>query len=239
VITQTLAVPATPHRAWQAWAESDRIVEWFSGRASGGALPGDEVTWEFNGFDHPMRARVERSHPGRELIYSLDSGPTPGLLEIRFDSLGAETAVHVTQSGLPETGEFDELARGVESGWANALEYLKLYLAQYQGRRKFTSIAMAPINSECDAAMQWFEPGLKRERWLDVPAAQLQTGWRLPRHFVWLWPAIEGTLEMSVFQPPTQSPVVCLRAVSWLAAPVAGLDNRLAACVQRLSTLLS
>jgi len=232
-------VPATPHRAWQAWAEPDRIVEWFPDRAEGGSLPGDEIEWRFNGFDRPIRAVVERSHPGRDLIYSLEAGMSGGVIEVRFESDGEGTNVEVTQSGVPESGEFDELALGISSGWANTLNYLRLYLERYQGRPRHTHAALAGIAAACDSAMQWFEPGLKRERWLDVPAQELTPGWRAPRHFVWLWPAIEGAIEMSVFEAPGPQPTVCLRAVYWNDAPISGLDRRLGSCVQRLATLLS
>lgn len=239
MITQALAVPAAPHRVWQAWAEPQFIVEWFTDQAAGGPLPGDQLVWQFNGFDRPMDARVLRSHPGRELILALEGGPSDSLLEIRFESAGDATNVVVTQSGLPEGSEFDELAAGIASGWANALEYLRLYLAQYQGRPKRSAVAMAPIGSSCETAMQWFEAGLKRERWLDVPAAELQPGWRAPRHVVWLWPGMEGVLEMSAFETPGMPPTACVRAVYWREEPVDGLGDRLRACVQRLAALLS
>gem|GEM_PF-3452865 len=195
--------------------------------------------WQFNGFDRPLAARVVRSHPGRELILSFDAGPAASLLEIRFTSLGELTKIEVTQSGLPESGDFDELALGIASGWANALEYLRLYLSQYQGRSKRSAVAIAPVNATCEAALPWFEPGLKRERWLDVPAAELQPAWRAPRHIAWHWPAIEGVLEMSAFETPGSPPTVCLRAVYWSDEPAAGLENRLESCVQRLAALLS
>ncbi len=239
MITQSLAVPATPHRAWQAWAEPQYIVEWFSDQAGGGPLPGDELVWQFNGFDRPMGARVVRSHPGRELILSLDAGPSASLLEVRFESLGDATNVILVQSGLPEGSDFDELAVGIASGWANALEYLKLYLAQYQGLAKRSAAAMAPITQSCETAMQWFEPGLKRERWLDVPATELQPGWRAPRHVAWRWPGIDGVLEMSAFETPGMPRTACVRAVYWRQEPVAGLEDRVIACVERLAALLS
>ncbi len=238
VTSQSLEVGCPPHRAWQAWAEPARVVEWFCDKASGGCLPGDEVAWRFNGFQDAMQVRVERSWPGRELLYSHETAGAAGLIEILFAASDGGTQVTVVQSGLPEGEPFDERARGIDSGWANALQYLKLYLAEYPGRGKRTSVALAHGAFDCEAAMQWFEPGLKRERWLDVPADSLQPGWRSERHVVWRWPAFEGTLEMSVFQGPGGQPTLALRAVSWSPKPVAGLDQRLSACVDRLSRLL-
>ncbi len=238
VIRQSLEAGGTPHRAWQAWAEPARVVEWFCDQAEGGCLPGDEVTWRFNGFEGVMRYRVERSWPGRELLYSFEMGGMSGLIEVRFEASGEGTRVTVVHSGLPGGEEFDEMARGINSGWANALQYLKLYLTEFPGRGKRTSVALAHGDFNYEAAMQWFEPGIKRERWLDVPADQLQPGWRSERHFVWRWPAIGGTLEMNVFQGPGGQPTLALRAVSWSTNPVAGLDQRLAACVDRLLKLL-
>lgn len=238
VICQSLEVRATPHRAWQAWAEPARVVEWFCDQAAGGCLPGDEITWRFNGFEGVRRHRVERSWPGRELLCSYETDGADGLIEIRFEASDEGTLVTVIDSGLQESGEFEALARGINSGWANALHYLRLYLGEFQGREKRASVAMAPCGSGYDAAMQWFEPGLKRERWLDVPASELHPGWRTERHFVWLWPAIEGTLELCLFERPGGQPTAALRAVSWSVDPVPGLDQRLAGCVDRLSKLL-
>ncbi len=238
VIRQSLEVGSTPHRAWQAWAEPAHVVDWFCDEASGGCLPGDEISWRFNGFEGELRYRVERSWPGRELLYLFEMAGAARLIEIVFEASGQGTFVTVVHSGLPEGEQFDELARGINSGWANALQYLRLYLTEFPGRGKRTSVAQAHGDFDYAAAMQWFEPGLKRERWLDVPAEELQPGWRSERHFVWRWPAIEGTLEMNVFQGIAGQPTLALRAVSWSPNPVAGLDQRLAACVDRLSKLL-
>lgn len=194
--------------------------------------------WEFNGFEHPARYRVERSWPGRSLIYTSGEPPEARTLDVRFEAAGEGTEVTVADESVPGSPEFDEFAAGVASGWANALRYLDLYLSHYHGRTKRTAIALAAGSSDYEAALQWFEPGLKRERWLDVPAGELQPGWRFDRHFVWLWPAIEGTVELNVFEGKAGEPTLVLRAVSWAADPVAGLDRRMAACLDRLSRLL-
>jgi uncharacterized protein YndB with AHSA1/START domain len=237
-ITQSIRVSGTAHRAWQAWAEPDHIVRWFCDRASGGCLPGDEAVWEFNGFEHPARYRVERSWPGRILVYTAGEPPSARSLEINFEASGDGAQVTVIDQSLPQAPEFDELATGVASGWANALRYLDLYLSHYHGRTKRTDIALTAGQFDCEAALHWFEPGLKRERWLDVPAGELQPGWRLPRHFVWLWPAIEGTLELNSFHSASGQPAIALRAVSWAVNPPAGFDARIRDSVERLSRLL-
>lgn len=194
--------------------------------------------WEFSGFEHPARYRVERSRPGRSLLYSSGEPPPARTLEVRFEAAAEGTEVAVTDDSVPGSPEFDELAAGVASGWANALRYLELYLSTYPGRTKRTAIALTAGQFDYDAALQWFEPGLKRERWLDVPAGELQPGWRFDRHFVWLWPAIEGTVELNVFLGGSGQPTLALRAVSWSQDPVAGLDQRIRASVDRLSRLL-
>lgn len=207
-------------------------------RASGGCLPGDEVAWEFNGFEHPARYRVERSWPGRSLIYTSCEPHEARTLDVRFEAAGDGTEVTVSDESVPGSPECDELARGVASGWANALRYLELYLSNHHGRAKRTAIALAAGSFDYEAALQWFEPGLKRERWLDVPAGELHPGWRFDRHCVWLWPAIEGTVELNVFLGGSGQPTLALRAVSWSQDPVAGLDQRIRASVDRLSRLL-
>jgi hypothetical protein len=194
--------------------------------------------WEFNGFEHPARYRVERSWPGRSLIYTSGEPPEARTLDVRFEAAGEGTEVTVADESVPGSPEFDEFAAGVASGWANALRYLDLYLSHYHGRTKRTAIALAAGSSDYEAALQWFEPGLKRERWLDVPAGELQPGWRFDRHFVWLWPAIEGAIESNVFLGGSGKPTLALRAVSWSTDPIAGIEPRIRASVDRLSRLL-
>ena len=109
-ITQSIGVPGTAHRAWQAWAEPVHIVRWFCDRASGGCLPGDEVAWEFNGFEEPARYRVERSWPGRNLAYTAGEPPSARSLEINFEASGEGAEVTVVDRSLPLAAEFDELA---------------------------------------------------------------------------------------------------------------------------------
>lgn len=196
------------------------------------------MAWEFNGFEEPARYRVERSWPGRNLAYTAGEPPSARSLEINFEASGEGAEVTVVDRSLPLAAEFDELAAGVASGWANALRYLDLYLSHYHGRTKQTAVSLMAGRFDYEAAMHWFEPGLKRERWLDVPAGELLPGWRLDRHFVWLWPAVEGTLELNPFQSASGAPTVALRAVSWAANPPAGLEARIRACVERLSRLL-
>lgn len=196
------------------------------------------MAWEFNGFEEPARYRVERSWPGRNLAYTAGEPPSARSLEINFEASGEGAEVTVVDQSVPQSAEFDELAAGVASGWANALRYLDLYLSHYHGRTKRTAIALTTGKSDVEATLQWFEPGLKRERWLDVPAGELQPGWRLERHFVWLWPAIEGTIELNVFQGDLGQPTLALRAVTWAENPPANLETRIRDCVDRLSRLL-
>lgn len=196
------------------------------------------MVWEFNGFQHPARYRVERSWPGRSLHYSAVETAAARRLDVRFEAAGEGAEVTVTDESVPDALEFDETSIAVASGWANALRYLDLYLSDYHGRTKRTAVALATGCLDCDAALQWFELGLKRERWLDVPAGELQPGWRFDRHFVWHWPAIEGTIELNAFQASSGEPTLALRAVSWAADPATGLDQRVRASVDRLSRLL-
>lgn len=196
------------------------------------------MVWEFNGFEQAARYRVEHSWPGKRLIYVTGQPEEGRTLDVRFEADGSGTQVTITDESLPPGQEFDELARGVASGWANALRYLDLYLSSYHGRAKRTAIALASGRFDFEAALQWFEPGLKRDRWLDVPPGDLQPGWRLDRHFVWRWPSIKGTIELNAFQGSAGEPNLALRAVSWAEAPPPGLDKRMRAYMERLSELL-
>lgn len=196
------------------------------------------MVWEFNGFQQPARFRVVRSWPGRNLVYTVCEPHADSILEINFEASGEGAEVTLIDHSLGQAPEFDELAAGVASGWANALRYLELYLSHYHGRTKRTVIALAAGPIGYEAVLSWFEPGLRRERWLDVQAGELLPGWRLDRHFVWLWPNIEGTIELNAFQGASGQPMLALRAVSWSSNPVEGLDARIRACVDRLSGLL-
>ena len=172
------------------------------------------------------------------MVYSFEMDGDRGLLEVRFEAPDGGVVVEVIHSGLPETAEFDEVALGIESGWANALHYLRLYLAASGMRKRRVWVAVVEGGLDPERAMPWFEPGLKRERWLDVPVGELEPGWHCARHVTWMWPSIEGTLEMSAFQDRDGLLRLALRAVSWGTEDRAGLQVRLTGCVDRLAKLL-
>jgi uncharacterized protein YndB with AHSA1/START domain len=39
---------AMPEQAWNAWADPEKIAQWFVGRATGEAKPGGTMTWLFD-----------------------------------------------------------------------------------------------------------------------------------------------------------------------------------------------
>jgi len=238
-VRHSLSIASPPHRVYQAWTDPARVVEWFCDHATGGVLPGDTVDWSFDGFDESMRYRVVHIKPGKELLFAVEMpGADGALLEITLEAEPGGTVVHLVNSGFPEAPEMDEIFRGCDSGWDNALRYSKLYLERYWQRPKHSAIALRQGGFDHETAMEWFRPGIKRGRWLDVPDSGLRLLWDTGRHVTYAWDAVDGTLECETFSGKGGKPTLGLRSVSWAARAPQGLQARFENCLDRLAKLL-
>jgi uncharacterized protein YndB with AHSA1/START domain len=73
-IERTIRTSASPDRVWQAWADPEKLAQWFADRASGVAMPGGTLTWSFEKFG-AFPYEVFAAEPGERLVLT---GAPPG-----------------------------------------------------------------------------------------------------------------------------------------------------------------
>ncbi len=100
---------ADPQRVWEAWADPEKISQWFTDRARGEARPGATVTWIFEKFGYEIPYEVKDAVPGERFAIGgqLPDRP-PFLLEVTIEREGGETVVTLVNSGFLEGNQWDE-----------------------------------------------------------------------------------------------------------------------------------
>jgi uncharacterized protein YndB with AHSA1/START domain len=175
---------ADPLQVWNAWADPEKISQWFADRAEGWAHKGAEVTWMFDEFGYRIPYHVVESIPGERLVFGGQiPGRPPFLLDITIRREAGDTVVRLVNSGFLEGGSFDEEYEGVLSGWTLALAMLKYYVEEHYGEPKQTILVTREADVDFNKLIAWYtEPELMNQ-WLTSSAdARLRDG--EPYHFV-------------------------------------------------------
>jgi len=224
---------ATPQQAWEAWADPEKIAQWFVNRATGEAKPGGGMTWFFDDFGFQLPFQVVDAEPGKLLVlkWAPTEGPS-GLHEVRIERQGGETVLRMIESGFKEGAEWDEEYEGTKSGWKMALAVLKHYLENYFGRKRRVALIMKPAVFEYAKIFPYFQDAGKLAAWLTVSGEVGQEGERsklelreagpatgevlavTQREAAVSWREIEGTLELKAFSMGPQR-MACVRVMSW------------------------
>jgi uncharacterized protein YndB with AHSA1/START domain len=257
MIRAEVETSATPEQTWEAWADPEKIAQWFVDRASGEAKPGGTMTWFFDQFGYVLPFEVLEAVPGS--LYVLKWDPPQGrsgILEVRIERRGGSTVVRLIQSGFREDAKWDEEYEGTFSGWQMSLAILKRYLENYFGRSKRTILVMRPASFNYEQLLPYFLEAPKLSQWLvkrgsigsagetiqlDLGDAGKLTG-RVLTITKWevalSWEEIGGTLELKGFSMGPQR-VVSLRCMSWKLEPgeTKRLEGQLSAAVERLAAL--
>ncbi len=266
VVRDEIRTSASPQKAWEAWADPEKIAGWFVDRATGKAEAGSAFTWFFDSFHLELPYTVLEAEPGTRFALRWEGPmPPPGILEIIIEREGGETLIRLVQSGFREDAQFDEEYEGVRSGWQNALGLLRHYLENYFGEQRKTVLVMQPGQfSYADLDRYYRNPALLAE-WLTVsprgPAAndgaigevgeacelELRGGGKLTGqvlartdHEVALsWPEERATLELKSFSMGPQK-MLGLRASLWGATPERAkkIEVQMSESLERLAGLL-
>lgn len=224
---------ASPEQAWEAWADPEKIAQWFVDRASGKAKPGNVVTWFFDDFGFQLPYKVLEAEPGKSYVLRWEPpGGPAGIHEVRIEREGGETVLRLIESGFKEGAEWDEEYEGVKSGWQNALAILKLYLENYFGRGRRSALVMRPASFEYAQVAPYFQDEAKLAAWLTNSGAigsrgercnlGLRDGKQLTgevisrtgREAAISWQEIQGTLELKAFSMGPQR-IAGVRLMSW------------------------
>jgi uncharacterized protein YndB with AHSA1/START domain len=258
MIRAEIATSATPEQAWEAWADPEKIAQWFVDRATGEATPGGTMTWFFDKFGYVLPYKIVDAVPGRLIVFKWEApAGHPGILDVRIEREGGATMVRLINSGFREDAAWDEEYEGVNSGWKLALAILKFYLENHFAHAKSAMLIIRPANFGYAAVLKYFLEAEKLAQWLTTGGSigkvgqgcelQLTDAGKLTgsvlaitgREVTISWDEIGGVLELKAFSMGVQR-VVCLRGVSWRlnAEEIAALEQKMNRAVERLAALL-
>lgn len=257
LIQMEIETSATPQQAWEAWADPEKIAQWFVDRASGEAEPGGTMTWYFDKFGYVLPFEVVDAVPGKLFVlkWQPPEGPS-GFHEVRIERRGGSTLMRMIESGFRDDAEWKEEYEGTVSGWQMSLGILKYYLENHFGKNRTSLLIMRPASFAYDRIFPYFLDAPKLSEWLtrsgatgragdsvslDLREAGKLTGRVLAnsnREVAVSWEEIGGTLELKAFKAGPQR-MVGLRGTSWKleANEMKALESQLTKAVERLAAL--
>jgi uncharacterized protein YndB with AHSA1/START domain len=257
LIRAEIETSATPQQAWEAWADPEKIAQWFVDRASGEAKPGGTITWFFDNFGYVLPYKVLDAVPGSLFVLKWDPPQgDSGILEVRIERRGGATVVRLINSGFRDDAQWKEEYEGVVSGWQMSLAILKHYLENHFGRKKTSLLIMRPASFEFGQLLPYFQEAPKLSQWLAQSGSigksgepvhlDLRDGGKLTGRVLTVtkwevaisWEEIGGTLELKGFKMGPQR-VVGVRCFSWKlgANEAKNLEAPLSKAVERLAAL--
>jgi uncharacterized protein YndB with AHSA1/START domain len=257
LIRAEMETSATPQQAWEAWADPEKIAQWFVDRASGEAKPGGTITWFFDNFGYVLPYKVLDAVPGELFVLKWDPPQGySGILEVRIAREGGATRVRLINSGFREDAKWNDEYEGVVSGWQMSLAILRNYLENHFGNPKKQLLLMRPAVFEYAQLRPYFLDAAKLSQWLVTAGSigkpgeacqlALQDAGKLTGRVLAVtkwevalsWREIGGTLELKGFSMGPQR-VVGVRCLSWKQNPseMKQLEGQLGAAVERLAKL--
>lgn len=265
-MTAEIRTSASPQQAWEAWADPEKIAQWFTDKAEGRAVRGAVVTWIFERFNYRIPYDVIAAAPGERFAirWNAPAGQNPGILDVRITREGGETVIRLVNSGFKDGAEWDDEYEGVSSGWQMSLALLKHYLENYFGRPKVQFLVLQPATFEYAQLMPFFTKREGLARWLAKPGAdspigkvgdavsfELQeaiagvsklTGRVLAltqREVTLSWSEIGGTLELKAFSMGPAGRMVGVRGFMWNgdAARTAEIERAITPAIARLAAI--
>jgi uncharacterized protein YndB with AHSA1/START domain len=248
VIDTDIRINAHPMDVWRAWAEPEKIANWFVDRAAGVAKAGEVMTWMFDAFNYIIPVPVLEAEPGKTFVTGSGDAPGPSgipyLMEITISrDNGGETVVRLVNSGFSESADTDEEFQGVVSGWKMALATLKYWLERYPARTRehrlvftpanYTWAALRPLFCTIEGRRSWLAPELPWNSHVVVDSGT---------EVLLAWDEFDALLGLKAFRMgPTR--MVSLHVSSWpeTADRLAVIDKAgaLQSAVNRLASLVS
>lgn len=246
IIRAETRTKATPEQAYEAWADPQKIAQWFTDKAEGKAEPGATMTWIFQRFNYRIPYEVLIAQPDEKFAirWNPPHGMSPGILEVTISKEGGDTVIRLVNSGFREGAEWNEEFEGVRSGWQMALPILKHYLDHYYGMPRGTFLATRPAEFSFEDVVPFHRSEHGLRQWLTISGGygevgepfvlQLQEGGpvtgrvlaRSERETTLSWDEIRGVLEVKAFSMGTQR-ILCVRGCGW------GLGQDIAKQIER------
>lgn len=263
IVRAEIRTTAAPEKAYEAWADPEKIAHWFPDKAEGRMEPGATITWIFDKFNYRIPYDVLVAQPAKKLVIRWNApvaGMSPGILEVTIAREGGETVVRLVNSGFGEGAEWDEQFEGVDSGWQMALSVLKHYLENYFGMPRSSFLAMRPANFTYAQLLPHHRTAAGLAKWLTTEGGfgavgetfllKLRSGGTVTGKVLALtkmetqlsWPEIHGVLGLKAFNMGPQK-MVGVHGCGWgLTAERAKeiesqMDRALETLAQALSTV--
>jgi uncharacterized protein YndB with AHSA1/START domain/DNA-binding transcriptional ArsR family regulator len=142
---------ATCRQAWEAFADTERIKDWWVDEVTGKAAVGAEMVFGWKPFAMRCPVRILASVPGQRLVleWSDPGHPGPVVWEIDAAREDAETVVRLVASGFGEGVAGEEMYDHQKAGVDGLMLVLKHYLDNHFGkRRRVVSVARATTRPE-------------------------------------------------------------------------------------------
>lgn len=258
IIQKEVTTCATPRQVWEAWADPQKLPQWFTDGAEGEAKAGGSMTWIFDKFDYRFTYEILEARPEERLVLTATPpGRSPVLLEIDIEQAGGRTVLKLVQSGFGKGAEWDDEYQGVNSGWEMALAVLRHYLENYFGRSRhhalvvlpaeYTSPQLRPFYREERSLAKWLtrdggigEPGTRYELTLmngDKLAGEVlaDTGTEVQLS----WPEIEGAVALKAFSMGPQQ-MLCIDVLTWGGkVRLDEIEQAMASSLERLKSALT
>ncbi len=263
MIHKETEIDASPEAVWKAWAEPERIAQWFVDRAEGEAKPGNVMKWVFDVFGFEQPVPILAAQPGKELVIGGElPGRPPFLQEVQIESRGGRTILHVFQSGFGDGAEWDDEYEGVDSGWEMAVATLRHWLETYRTNDRGHLLHIRPANFEYATLQPLFETAVGLERWL-ASGAQLQPPLRAgdpvrlqlgelgaidgrvlartSREVLFSWPKEHAVLGLKCFSMGPKGRMVALDFNAWPleAGRRSTIDSFLGHAIDRLVSVIA
>jgi uncharacterized protein YndB with AHSA1/START domain len=127
-IEKEVFIAAAPERVFRAFTTKEDLEHWFVTRAEIDARVGG--TYQLWWTQDTTHGEFLEFDPPRRLSFTWDEGPklAPTTSTIEFIPEADGTLVRLTHTGFGESGDWDELYNGVNSGWTEELGNLKIWL---------------------------------------------------------------------------------------------------------------
>ena len=174
VIDTSIHLNATPMQAWEAWADPQKIANWFVDRAEGQAEAGGTMKWFFEAFNYALDVPIVEAEPGKTFVTGGGPGPDglPYLMEITIARDGDHTVMNLVNSGFSEAPEKDDSFNDTVSGWQCALQTMKVWMERYPSLKRKRTIVMRPASHSPEQLHTLYATIGGRQKWLspDIPA---------------------------------------------------------------------
>jgi uncharacterized protein YndB with AHSA1/START domain len=233
-----IEVAAPVERAWAAWTDPDRLVEWFPDRASGEARPGGAMTYAWDALGAELALDVVEAAPPRRLVLRAN-GPdgSAQTQTVELAAHGDRTRVTMEHAGFGDGPEQEDVFHGTASGWHVTMQLCKLYLERHFGEPRASAWILGLAPATFERLFPYYTERDRLARWLgDARGGIGDVGGRYrialadgdglvasgavlarcaPREVALGWDELRGAIAFRAFTVAAGAKLVGVQVASW------------------------